>query len=115
MIVSSLNLIAPDTARTVYNISVNNTGTMVIAQNLDPNAIGIYSIQLSQKYTLRLTEAGNVQLVDEEYLSSLIYVPLYFVSINAKQWAVTASDAGALVITESAYVRDSVTPFFIIY
>jgi hypothetical protein len=115
MIVSSLNLIAPDTARTVYNISVNNTGTMVIAQNLDPNAIGIYSIQLSEKYTLRLTAAGNVELVDKEYTSSPIYVPLWFVSSNAKQWSVTASDSCQLVITESAYVRDPGTPFFVIY
>lgn len=115
MIVTSLNLIAPDASRTLYNISVNNSGTMVIAQNLDPNAIGIYSIQLSEQYTLRLTEAGNVEIVDKEYTSSPIYVPLWFVSANAKQWKVTASDAGVLTITESAYVRDPGTPFFVIY
>jgi hypothetical protein len=116
MIVRSLNLIAPDGLNTVYNISVNNSGVMVIAQNTDPSAIGIRSIQLSEKYTLRLDELGNVELVDKEFTSSPIYVPLFFQSPNATTYRVTADDeTGALVIVAAVYERDSGTPFYVIY
>lgn len=115
MIVKSLNLIAPDINNTVYNISINNSGTMVIAQNIDPNAIGVMSIALSEKYTLRLTDVGNVELVDKEFIVSPEYVPLWFVSPNGTTYKVTASDVGALVITQATYARQSGTPFYAIY
>jgi hypothetical protein len=115
MIVKSLNLIAPDINNTIYNISVNNSGTMVIAQNIDPNAIGVMSIALSEKYTLRLTDAGNVELVDKEFIVSPEYVPLWFYSPNGTTYRVTASDAGVLVIEQATYTRQSGTPFYAIY
>jgi hypothetical protein len=115
MIVKSLNLIAPDINNTIYNISVNNSGTMVIAQNIDPNAIGVMSIALSEKYTLRLTANGNVELVDKEFIVSPEYVPLWFLSPNGTTYRVTASDAGVLEITQATYTRQSGTPFYAIY
>jgi hypothetical protein len=115
MIVKSLNLIAPNIDNTLYNISVNNSGVMVIAQNIDPNAIGINSIQLSEKYTLRLTEDGSVELVDKEFLTSPEYVPLWFYSPNGTTYRVTAEDPGILSITQASYVRQSGTPFYAIY
>ena len=116
MIVNSLNLIAPNINNTLYNISVNNSGVMVIAQNIDPNAIGVNSIQLSEKYTLRLTDTGNIELVDKEFLTSPEYVPLWFYSPNGTTYRVTADDdTGTLSITQATYVRQSGTPFYAIY
>jgi hypothetical protein len=115
MIVRSLNLIAPDEANTLYNISVNNSGTMVIAQNTDATAVGINSIQISDKYTLLINAQGNVQLVDREFATSPLYTPVWFQSPNSNSYKVTASDTGQLVITQAAYERQPGTPFYAIY
>jgi hypothetical protein len=115
MIVKSLNLIAPDINNTVYNISINNSGTMVIAENIDPNAIGIMSIQLSKVYTLVLTEAGNVSIVDREFLTSPLFVSLFFISPDATTYKVSTTDAGVLTIEQATYVRQSGTPFYAVY
>ncbi len=115
MLIRSLNLISPSPENKVYNISVNDSGTMIIAENIDPLAIGIRSIQLSSIFTLYVDSDGDVKLADREFSTSPAYSPLWFESPTGIKYKVSTTSSGDLDISEAPYERQQGTPFYVIY
>lgn len=115
MLIRSLNLIARESTDVLYNISVDNTGQIVIQETVDPTAIGTNSIQLSSRYYLNIDENGDYRIIDREFSPTSIYSPVWFESPNGNTYKMTATDSGELAIIQSAYERQPGTPFYVVY
>lgn len=115
MLLVSLNLIAPDATSTIYNLSINNSGTLVLAENIDPNAVGINSILVSNNFAITLDALGDLEVVPRSQVTTPSFEPVWFRSPNGNTYRLGADESGNLTITQAAYEEQPGTPFYIIY
>lgn len=125
MIVKNLNLQAPNGS--LYKISVSSggssttTGVINSVKNTARDATGLPLIQLDAVYFLSVENDGTLVVQDYEYVSGPNTGPVWFADEttpvpNTYKIAQGADANGPIPFAvKSPYVRQSGTPFFIIY